>query len=853
MSMEPISRSTRGAKFFEADLHLHSPASHDFQDEGDPDEYVDALVQAGLDMVAITDHDNGDWYERLREAAEGREMEILPGVEITTPGGGSHEVHLLGIFPPENSDAVTSVLGSQGLLTAAPGKGVSDDNIWAICDEINEHGGIPILAHIDQTCGALNENPRDTRTRRRIFDEEKVAALEAIEPDSIDEDLGDFPFIRSSDAHALDQIGSRTTFLKMSEPTFEGLKIALKDPESRISYDEPDYSHPSITGLRVSGDFFSDKELQINRNLNCLIGGKGTGKSCVVEHIRYALDIEPRSARIEEEYKEKIAATLGDGGIVEVHLRTEESDEYVVTRKFGEETAIHTIEGRAVALTIEEFKNEFFGLEIYSQRELLEIALDARSQLELLDSYFQIDEAKSERDSIKSDLRENGSNIQRLVSKGEELREKLTNIDVLRENIQRLEDRGVEEYVEGEENWDSEKSVLRRIEERLSNFHEVIENLDPVGELESPDVPQEQPNEELLDEALDEMADARNEASGSVDNLKESISNSIESVENIRERWDGRYQSRQAELEELSEEIEGEIGVDISDYFELKARERELQEVEESLSSIEDETEELESDREDLFDDLTEARRRITAKRREGSKNLNDNLDEVRLRINEGEDRSDYVTWLKDKLTGSNLQNDDRRLIAEEFDPRELSQIVREREYPRVEQAGLTETGAHNLIDHDPLRNDLHILELQEIRDEPVIQILEESGGWKPLNSMSDGQRCTSLLSIAMLERDVPLIIDQPEDMLDNEFIYSTVVQLLRDIKHERQIIAVTHNANIPVLGDAELIVELRSSGNRGHFTCRGSIDDPTITTRVQQVLEGGEQAFDMRSQKYGY
>ena len=856
MTIEPITRSTRGAKFYKADLHLHTPGSHDFDNGGEeisPDDYVDALEEAGIDLVAITDHDTGSWYKRVREGAEARNIEVLPGVEITTPGGGRHEVHVLAIFPPENSNAVDAVLASQGLLTTDQGDAVSDGNIWTICQEIRSHEGLPILAHIDTTCGALDEHPRDTRTRRRIFDEDNVAALEAIDPESIEEDIGDFAFIRSSDAHSLDDVGSRVTYLKMGEPSFEGLRTALKDPESRISLEEPTYSHPAITGLRVDGKFFREKELMLNRNLNCLIGGKGTGKSCVVEHIRYALDIDPRSRRISEEYREKIAATLYDGGLVEVHIETDEGDEYVVQREFDANPQIFRLDGREVALTIDEFKEEFFEIEIYSQRELLEIALDAKSQLDLLDSYFDLQTEKDRCESLKSRLLKNGNSINQLEAEREEYREQLTNVDVLRENIQRLEDRGVSEYVEGEENWDTEKSVLRRIESRISEFKESIDEIDSSSALEAPERPEVQPNEELLDGAYRELQNIQETANDHLESLRDDLETATEVINELRDRWDGRYENRQAELEDLAEAIQEEIDVDIMDYFELKARERELQEVEENLESVEEDIEVLEGARENLFDELEDARSAVSEQRRAGITNLNSNLDEVRVRLNEGQDRSPYIEWLRDRLTGSNLQNDDRKMIAEEFGPRELARIVRDRNYDIVMDAGLTETGAHNLIDHDPLRDSIHELELQEIRDEPVIQILDGSGGWKPLDNMSDGQRCTSLLSIAMLEREVPLVIDQPEDMLDNEFIYTTVVQLIREIKHDRQIISVTHNANIPVLGDAELIVELRSSGSNGHFSSRGSIDDPSITTRVQQVLEGGEQAFDMRIEKYGY
>jgi len=165
------------------------------------------------------------------------------------------------------------------------------------------------------------------------------------------------------------------------------------------------------------------------------------------------------------------------------------------------------------------------------------------------------------------------------------------------------------------------------------------------------------------------------------------------------------------------------------------------------------------------------------------------------------------------------------------------------------EEAEVTENTAQTIVNYEPLREKVFELEIMEVYDEPVIQI--NDGGWKSLDEMSDGQKCTALLSIAMVERETPLIIDQPEDMLDNDFIVSEVVEVLRTIKHNRQVLAVTHNANIPILGDAEQIVVMDSNGREAFFTCRGSIDDDRIKGRAQGILEGGEQAFRRRDDKY--
>lgn len=130
---------------------------------------------------------------------------------------------------------------------------------------------------------------------------------------------------------------------------------------------------------------------------------------------------------------------------------------------------------------------------------------------------------------------------------------------------------------------------------------------------------------------------------------------------------------------------------------------------------------------------------------------------------------------------------------------------------------------------------------------------------WTPLKHLSTGQKATAVLLLLLLESDAPLVVDQPEDDLDNRFITEGVVPKLREEKRRRQFVFATHNANIPVLGDAELIVGLQPSGEaaQGHTEIPsaylGSIDARAVREFVGEVLEGGKEAFEMRRLKYGF
>jgi energy-coupling factor transporter ATP-binding protein EcfA2 len=155
----------------------------------------------------------------------------------------------------------------------------------------------------------------------------------------------------------------------------------------------------------------------------------------------------------------------------------------------------------------------------------------------------------------------------------------------------------------------------------------------------------------------------------------------------------------------------------------------------------------------------------------------------------------------------------------------------------------------------DALRQNLDPLELEvlPIDDRVIIELNVSTGptaNFKDASELSRGQKCTALLPILLARRDGPLLIDQPEDNLDNHFIYETVVDSILRLKPRRQMIFITHNANIPVLGEAELVVVMNSDGQRGFVEKAGTVDE--CRNEIIDLLEGGEEAFELRRKRYG-
>ena len=170
-------------------------------------------------------------------------------------------------------------------------------------------------------------------------------------------------------------------------------------------------------------------------------------------------------------------------------------------------------------------------------------------------------------------------------------------------------------------------------------------------------------------------------------------------------------------------------------------------------------------------------------------------------------------------------------------------------------QWGLTSGVAETLTRITPAQR--YALEAIDLEDRVRLELNVSHTGerFRALDRLSTGQQCTAILHLLLLDNSDPLIMDQPEDNLDNAFIAERIVQELRAAKTERQFLFATHNANIPVFGDAEWIGACSAEEDRAEMPigAQGSIDIPTIRDQVASILEGGKEAFMQRKEKYGF
>jgi ATPase subunit of ABC transporter with duplicated ATPase domains len=192
--------------------------------------------------------------------------------------------------------------------------------------------------------------------------------------------------------------------------------------------------------------------------------------------------------------------------------------------------------------------------------------------------------------------------------------------------------------------------------------------------------------------------------------------------------------------------------------------------------------------------------------------------------------------------------------IVNGVEPQEMADLIREQDHLYLHNSStIAEDKALRLVEHLSVHlTPDKFLELEDVWLEDLPEIsLQDGEIYKPINHLSEGQRCTTILPLLLLYDPRPLIIDEPEVHLDNAYITATVVPAILKVKSQRQLLFATHNPNIPVLGEAENDLVMLSDGRRGWVGHQGDLSNPEVNSALQRLLEGGSEALKGRLDKY--
>ena len=920
--------SFSGARWRKFDFHTHTPHSTDthwFQMAGQPGEltpsdWLKKYMEAEIDCVAITDHNGGAWVDRLRSEYDAleqnppewfRPLTLFPGVELSV----NHGIHVLAIFGPDSTTStIDTLLGAVG-YTGTKGDPLvrTTKSCLEIAQIIAEHGGLCIPAHVDIDNGLLKvaadgRLDGDSQTVRQFLESGLLAAIEVrnaawVPPGLYNDAKVDLPWLLATDCDNFRgnrPPGSHFTWIKMGQPTLEGLRLALLDgkPLSVLRSDEAT-ADPNIHADIIIESMSVSKLRHMGRPspavtgfspwLTCLIGGRGSGKSTVVECLRLGLHRE-------RELPSELTTAFEDfrrvpGGRRERGAMQSESQIEVVIRKdtgrfritWNQESDVHRLEQ-------EEGENwvpadgdipSRIPVRIFSQKEIFSLASDPQALMRIIDDADAISKAQ-----WKATWDEHESKFRRLRSEQREMKTKLAakerlkgELEDILKRIELFEKGGNRETLQQYQRAQRQSKALDAQHRDLSSLETTLKSA--AGDLEKPRTASSDFDSAIEHEqsALDLIRSAETKRSEIVANLKrlaDDVNAFISEWDESRQNsaWKAFFDQVSASYEQLVQQLQ-EAGVsDPSSYSKLIARRQELEQELSALATTEARVQELEAEIQTVLSTLFNHRLELTRRRSEFVNQVLSENQHVRVRIQAfGAAESDIDREYRQKLNC-----DDQRFRRDIYSEDGATGLVAGlyRSLPEAQQDRQTELGNRIAqLKQDTLRMaatgiasdkctlrfakhlnglDSHVLDVIEAwwpEDSLLVDYRRSGGGerWLPIEQGSPGQQTAAMLAFILSYGSQPIILDQPEDDLDNHLIYDLIVQQIRDTKRSRQIIIATHNPNIVVNGDAEKVLAMDVVNSQCVVLANGSgcLQETRVRDEICRVMEGGRRAFQQR------
>jgi ABC-type lipoprotein export system ATPase subunit/histidinol phosphatase-like PHP family hydrolase len=877
-----------GAKFLRADLHIHSYGEFGSYDVGDtsmtPMAIVDTAIEKNLNIISITDHNEIQNSHTAIECAKGKNILVLPGVEISTTQG-----HLLVYF-----ETYKNLRDFFGNLTINPEKTICNQGIVECLNFAKNHGGFGVLAHIELPSGFEKTIGRFGPPIEEVLKHENLLGLEINSKASVNlyTDLDDspdrkrllkvrrghlgfdesytLPRLMSSDSHTLNRLGTnaegetKLTRFKVDELNFHSIKIALLTHESRVRLEnEVPEMRPIIQSITIEGGLLDNIEIKLSNNLTCIIGSRGAGKSTLLEAIRETSGNNSKSTVVDSDvWPQKIKLKYIDEANQVIDFTREKNSQLqnitdpingiskvdIETYGQGEtaDTIQHSDENPKVLV---DFLDSFLklGAKIVEDKELISLLLENQSESKKLRigllSFEETEKAlKNEQKKLENLQKEKAGELvkyQNALIKERGIRSELiTNLNQLVKNYTEILSDD-DTFTNFEALVDTDiivgKDFFKKVKEIVSDFSKVVKA---------------------------KSSELNAELTAKIKELNEQLTNWQAKEKSIQDKID----AKKIELEKQGIPFDlgkiNQISKDIVDYQKIIAK---LNLDKKKLKELFAEREVLLGKRIELKNDVFTARNKFAKKANADLKNTIDDFF-ISIKYKKGKFSPDFDALLRSKMDWRNLKKS--KLISENISPfdfvnackngnKEVLTAINDSDGNQL----LSDFEATSIIDKTIKDNNFEEYEALQFEDFPSIivtkSVKEESGEIKyyskPISQLSLGQQHSVLLGILMLsDSNKPLIIDQPEDNLDSEFIYKTIVKNLRKIKEQRQVIIVTHNANIAVLGDAELIIPLKSTSIKSHVLSAGSIDRQETREICCEILEGGKRAFIQRQDIYG-
>ncbi|MEC5210869.1 ABC-type enterochelin transport system ATPase subunit [Psychrobacter sp. PL15] len=879
----------RYARFFKCALQVN-PASYikyrgQKQETSEADynqQLLDAAIEANIDIIGLADHGCVDNIDSIRELFTAHDIVVFPGFEIAS----SEKIHFVCLFDEtKTSQELERILGSLRLLDPQDGIRPSRLSAEQLIDEVNQQNGFIYAAHSTSDNGILKIGKMN-----HVW--QHSGLLSAQIPGSIEDLRGvendfyrkvflnkdpnykckrEMVAINAADVCEPEQIKSNgsSCLIKMTKPCFTSFKQAFLDAGSRVrlNCDKPESYASAIQRVRIIGGYLDGIDIELSDHLNAVIGGRGTGKSTLLECIRFAFDMSFVSEEARKQHDNIIKHNLGsERGRIEIKVRSAvmHGQSFTVIRKYGSQP---TVKDEYGSISPYHPLDLLPGMELYGQNEIYEITRNGNSHNQLIQKFLDGEHAQHtiEINRVLLALKDNRNDI--IL----EIRQKV-NIEAEIEQLPKLEDRakqfevlGIEKKLETIPKLEKEKQSNRQIVESISRVESAIQTLKdclPDTVFLNSTNTSTLPNEALLVQQREILDNLKNTLGKSIVHLEAQYKITKDNLLPIQRQLIQQHSLQEQQIEDAFKDIpasHGKTGRQIgTEYQTLLKKIEEILPKQIDLKSKQVQLSILYSQRSKLLLELDQHTSNRSSTLIKSVKKLNKKLDKkVRLQLHPETNRQILIDFFIDcKLDGVGVRRLEW-LSDNDFSPSNIANTIRQGEAEIKAKLGIPDSVVRafgNLPEYK-------LLELEEIiipdttSIELNVKYSEDEDIFRPINGLSTGQQCTAVLHLLLLDNHDPLILDQPEDNLDNSFISELIISELRKAKLNRQFLFATHNANIPVFGDAEWIGVLSVEDNKGQILPdqQGAIDMPTVQELAVDILEGGESAFNQRREKYAF
>lgn len=870
MTSSNIKPFPQGAEWVRADFHLHTKADKEFQYSGEENEYnksyVDALEKAGIRLGVITNHNKFDFEEfrSLRATARKKQIGLLPGVELAVSDGRAG-IHVLIVFSDDwmniGKDYINPFISSM-----FPGKtkdeyehenGCSEKTLLQMLEALDglSRDYFLIFAHVEEPKGLWKElgmgklaswkESRYEALRNRTLGFQKVRSYsklhEADKPcrQKAKQALGVwYPAeVEGSDPKKIEEIGrGKTNYLKLGALSFEAVKFALFDYPHRVRSEWPAPRQAVLLRqVRFSGGALDGLAVPLSPSLNCLIGPRGNGKSAVVECLRHALGFREVS---DDKYKSALVdRMLSPAGKVILEAADEFGREVRVERERTGQPSVY-LDGIYREIAPGSILKDilYFGQKDLSTRSE---SFDESFLDKLLAD--RIDPKLQEEAALIEGVRQAARQLKETLEATEKIAALQKEKNELDAQLQVFTDKGVDQRLADMTLFDGDRQAMVAWQQALKELGTALKESADWDDADAAFPVLKSKRSEPIAKGL-AMAKAKSdEAQATAQAALQTLRIAYTEVGEALQKLAPVQEELKQEVAELQKTL-NEPQLDLELFRKKKAR---LDQLVKLLAAGSQRAKTEQAARDFLgaaVNQLHDFWREGFTERETEVRRLESELPaDIRLQTVFKGQRRAFGEFLRSKFRGSGLQAASYGTIEDAFvDGRELYQARTVLEL----EAGLSETAALKV------RSTLleHLADFLTFRtpDETIINF-----HGKPLGDYSLGQRATVILHILMhLKRNPVILVDQPEDDLDNETLYSHFISQLLERKEMTQFVFATHNPNIPVLGDAEQAIVCRKDGETFSFD-HGSIDDKDIQQRIVTVMEGGEDAFRRRKEIY--